>query len=256
MRLTKLAAALAMIAVIPATAHAQYTAGKFQWVGVGNSFAWNYKATSSSSAQGIYGGNAYQARLAVGSNAFGPAADIFCVDFMHHVGGSTTSNYNAWFTKLGGGPLDLSKTRGGNSATSLANYLKAAWLVTKMQSFAASDHQNRANVHAAIWYMMSGQPFSVQQGTSGSTYNNASTVGNWITQANGSYLDGSVNAAEWSVVTDQCVAGGSGMTATDGCSQEFLTRNVVPEPATVILLGTGLLATLAMTGVLRRQTAA
>jgi len=63
------------------------------------------------------------------------------------------------------------------------------------------------------------------------------------------------------VVTAAC--GSSGGTAgtghnnnpSDSCAQEFLTRNVVPEPATVILLGTGLLATLALTGVMRRPEA-
>ena len=93
-------------------------------------------------------------------------------------------------------------------------------------------------------------------GSTSLTSNYANTGMNaWIAQADANY--GSVNGMEWTVVTDQaCQAGlGQGHTYQDACSQEFLTRNVVPEPATLILLGTGLFVTLAAAGVLRRPEA-
>ncbi|MDH4044846.1 MAG: PEP-CTERM sorting domain-containing protein, partial [Gemmatimonadota bacterium] len=40
-----------------------------------------------------------------------------------------------------------------------------------------------------------------------------------------------VNASEWMVITD-----------ASGSTQEFITRNVVPEPETIILLVSGLMA--------------
>ena len=69
----------------------------------------------------------------------------------------------------------------------------------------------------------------------------------------------SINGNDWTVVTDQCVTqvghNGAGTGASDNCSQEFLTHNVVPEPASMILMGTGLLA-FVVVGVTRKQTAA
>lgn len=263
MRVLKFVAAVALLAaVVPATAHAQYS-GKFQWVGTGNSFVATYKQSNLNNIS-VYGGAGYQAQLnIVGApasaylplhgtgSAFGPTVDIFCVDFAHHA----QSAYNAWFTKLDL-TTPLTKTRSSN----LADYLKAAWLVQKMETFGpistAANQSARADIHAAIWYMMAGSPISVQHGLS---FTNAG-MNTWILAANTNYLDGSVHGNEWTVVTDACVAtggtAGQGFNAADSCSQEFLTRNVVPEPATLILLGTGLLATLAMTGVLRRPPTA
>jgi hypothetical protein len=195
-----------------------------------------------------------------GTTGFGPGVDIYCVDFLH-TAKTGSSGYDAYFTKLTAASFSNPSTVTTRSGD-ITRYLKAAWLIEKMNATPAANKYQRADLHAAIWWVMAGEPTSVSTnggntswaavGASGGTGAN-----NWIEQANANY--GSVNGAEWTVVTDACVAAvgnaGAGSAATDTCSQEFLVQNVVPEPATLLLLGTGLLATLAAAGVLRRPEA-
>lgn len=266
MRLMK-TAATAVLLLSPALADAQTISGRLQWNNAGSSFSWYWRNSSGTNIN-VLGGAAYSAKIqyastppstsywptgAVAPNAFGPAVDIFCVDFLHT---AKTTAYDAYFTKLGG---PLTNTRSNNQAM----YMKAAWLASQMKNYTTTttaDKLQRANIHAAIWWIMAGQPTSVWNGTGSASL--ASNYGNtgmnaWIASANANY--GSINLDEWTVVTDKCVTttgnNGRGFNAADNCSQEFLVQNVVPEPATMILLATGLVATLLMGGYLRRTEA-
>jgi hypothetical protein len=242
-RFTALTALL--VTITPGLASAQ-TLGWLDWVGTGSSFSSSFRTGSSTTT--AYAGAAYRANAVIpgtapwylqASNGFGPAVDILCIDFLH---AAQTTTYQAYFTNLAYD--NLTRTRG----TSLANYQRAAWLSTQMETlpFTSSGQQDRAEVHAAIWRILSGTPTEARANSGGNTYaGSATAISNWIALANASYQ--TVNLNQFTVVTARCVTqaghAGDGFNVSDNCSQEFLVRDstVTPEPGTILLLATGLI---------------
>ena len=261
MRISRtLLAAVAATVVFAGVAQAQAT-GKVKWVGVGT-----HPATSKYSTLANGGGtqwnvytSPYQAKFQINSgwspstawmpahssppNWNGPADDIFCVDFKH-AANTSTAGYSANFTNLGTNAADINtKTRSGNS---LQKYKQAAWLASKIAGAAVDSV---GDINGAIWQVMSGEPMYRKN-----THNvwTASGINSWISKSLLNF--GNVNAREWVVVTDQAAAGQAVGSSTSRGSQEYITH-VTPEPATLLLLGTGLLATLMAAGALRRSAA-
>jgi hypothetical protein len=238
-RLLRSVLAVALLVAVSVPAAAQ-TSGKFKFVS-GNPYP--TQPTLSVPGASTYYTSIYRGQFLSG----GPTTaqiDIFCVDFFRSVG--VGNEWNAWFSPLSG---DLSKTygmqfRGWDQAIAAERYRAAAWLATQFGSpVGGYDDVEKAKwrpLQAAIWSLM-GQSddgsttafslsgFSDPLKSSAEGYlNTALAVGNTT--------DFIAQSGDWTVISDM------GATATSG-KQEFLTQqSVVPEPETVILLVTGLLA--------------
>lgn len=173
-----------------------------------------------------------------------PTVDVFCIDFFHNANTSSTG-YSAWFTPLSA--TDFSHTygvsqRGWSQGIAEQRYRAAAWLATQFgDPTSATDKATWPAKQAAIWSLMgqTSMDFGANNtvdlasafnlsGFSNETFRNTTTglLNSALTAAN------TVDGDSWMVIS-----------ATNGGSQEFLVQqSVVPEPETVILLVTGLLA--------------
>ncbi len=135
--------------------------------------------------------------------------EIWCIDFTHPV------NFGESFTVYTTPVLGP-----GYEHTYLQNstkYREMAWLISQ---FPLQDAANRAAIQWVIWDISSGQNHSGYY---------PALYPDWLHQAEVNYMTGDYTG--WQILTDVA-----------GHRQEFMTRTAIPEPATAILVGSGLLA--------------
>jgi hypothetical protein len=219
------------------------------------------------------------------SDPTNPSITLYCVDFVHSIGVGNVVNANTM--NVGNNNADLSLTRlaydpnlapAGAVDSRLMQYRQSAFLASLFSSYTDfasvafdSDGDGSTDttfgtygsgnvmknawsgIHAAIWSIMTpGFPASPANHSGYITDVDLAMAmaAPFMTLAQNAANAGfgGLDLSEWSVLSDQNADG------QIGGKQEFLVRtNTVPEPATVVLMFTGLLV---LFGVHRRRQAA
>lgn len=154
------------------------------------------------------------------SNPTLPTINLFCVDVLNTItwGQQWTANVTS---------LALTSIPNTRQPGALNNYRKAAWLTNQ---YSVTSTTQWAGIQAAVWNLMN--PGSPNGGTA-EAY--------WLNQANTFSTTSGWNAYNWGQYYVLTPVNAAGHRVNHG-TQEFITTSpfVTPEPATLLLLATGL----------------
>ncbi len=207
----------------------------------------NYKFLNGSNVAAFgYSVGTYKAQLD------GRLLDVYCVDFLNHI--ARGNQFKVYITSLAGPAPDLGKTRFGSYAGQLDRYKQAAWLATQ---FKPTNTSQWGSIQGAIWHLTT--PFAPRLTAAQNVL-----VNDWMDRAARNFSRFYYNNVSLLTDTalDRCRAANPGSAPWNGCGRQehiFIdggALTVTPEPGSVALLATGLVAISGIGAIRRRRTKA
>jgi hypothetical protein len=194
----------------------------------GDPYVLTLKGVNGRADHGVYDG-AYYGKLTQGGSTVADNFTMFCIDYTHDV--SINSSWGVTSGSiLDAGATTTARNYIGNSSITMLDFKKAAWLASQFNPLNPGDF---AGIHGAIWNTFLPNASDL----------NWPEIAAWTDKANAAAAAGfpGFDFSQWQILTPNGNYG-----------QVQLRLTTTPEPATMILMGSGLIGMFFVTAYKRR----